>query len=931
MSREQEAVEDFRRAMAAEGIVYSGEIIADGKLHRCHVDGDKKGAINGWYVLHLDEKPAGAFGCNKRYGKDGRFTWTMKGAKPLTPQERRAFREKMDAQRQQREMAETARRETAAQRAQAIWDASKECTGHPYLRRKGVASHGLRWGRWEKTDQETGEVRLVSDKALLVPIRDRKKRIWSLQAIFPTALYGGRDKDYLKDGAKEGLFFTIGKPLSIELGGNLVQVIVICEGYATGASIHEATGHACIIAFDAGNLEPVGKTIRDAFPHATILYAADNDQWTLEPMANPGVHYARKAAAATAGLVAIPQFAADAEDRPTDFNDLAQRDGPDAVKLAIAEALEPPAAPIEEPADEEPPPWEDEPGEPPAESETRPGVGKAPPPAAPDEDAMPENNAHFTVLGYDHETYYIFNHGARQIFPIGKGAFTENGLIELAPLNWWEMHFPGEKKRIDTGLAANFIIRTAHKRGIYDKSRIRGRGAWVDAGRMVFHHGSHLSVDGAHTDVTKIASRFVYELAASLPEPHAERLGSDEGEELLELATQFRWTKPGSAALLAGWVALAPVCGALRWRPHIWLTGGPGCGKSTVLNEYVHYLLGDGLDLFAQGNSSEAGIRQELGADARPVLFDESEQNTEREQSRIQGVLALIRQASTESEARTFKGSAGGDAMSFHIRSMFCLASIQVGIKQQADVERLAVLALRPKREEVNAAESWRKLSAALGRLHADATIRGRLLRRSIDMLPVTLKNVSVFTQAASERFNSVRDGDQYGTLLAGAWSLISTEVATKEQALELIDRYDWSEHRENNDSDDGSRALASLLEAHIRTAGGIEATVYEMICAACGLQTELAGIDQAKAEAFLQRYGMRIVKDRLVLSNNSNELKSLMQGTQFEADLRGVLLRVDGADRNDGKPMRFSGSLSKCITLPLGPIIEGAGGSTPF
>jgi putative DNA primase/helicase len=932
MSREQEAVEDFRRAMAAEGIVYSGEIIADGKLHRCHVDGDKKGAINGWYVLHLDEKPAGAFGCNKRYGKDGRFTWTMKGAKPLSAEERRQFREKMEAQRKQRELAETARRETAAQRAQAIWDASKECTGHPYLRRKGVASHGLRWGRWEKVDQETGEVRLVSDKALLIPIWGRGKRIWSLQAIFPTALYGGRDKDYLKDGAKEGLFFSIGKPVSIERDGNLVRVIVICEGYATGASIHEATGHACIIAFDAGNLEPVGKTIREAFPDALLLYAADNDQWTLEPLENPGVHYARKAAKATGGLVAIPQFDADAEGKPTDFNDLAQRQGPDAVKLAIAEALEPPAAPIAEPTDEEPPPWDEPGGEAPAESESRPGVGKAPAPPPPDEDEdeRPENNTHFAVLGYDHETYYIFNHGARQIFTVGKGQFTENGLIELAPLNWWEMHFPGEKKRIDTGMAANFIIRTAHKRGIYDVSRIRGRGAWVDAGRMVYHHGAKLSVDGVTTDITKLTSRYVYELAQDLPEPHDEAMPSDEGEEILEMASQFRWTKPGSAALLAGWVALAPLCGALRWRPHIWLTGGPGCGKSTVLNDFVHYLLG-GLDVFAQGNSSEAGIRQKLKADARPVLFDESEQNNEREQSRIQSVIALIRQASTESEAQTFKGSAGGDVMSFHIRSMFCLASIQVGLKQQADVERLAVLSLRPKREETNAAESWRKLSAALGRLRADPTTPARMFRRSLNLLPTTLKNISVFTEAASERFNSVRDGDQYGTLLAGAWSLISTEVATKAQAFELIDRYDWSEHRENNDMDDGQRALSALLESHIRTAGGIEATVYELICAASGLHTALGGVDQEKAEAFLERHGMKIHKGRLVLSNTSNELKRLMQGTQFEADLRGVLLRVEGADRNDNKTLQFNGVASKCITLPLEPILKAAGGVAPF
>ena len=76
-----------------------------------------------------------------------------------------------------------------------------------------------------------------------------------------------------------------------------------------------------------------------------------------------------------------------------------------------------------------------------------------------------------------------------------------------------------------------------------------------------------------------------------------EAMGSDEGEMILDLAARFRWSKPGSAALAAGWAALAPVCGALRWRPHIWLAGGPGSGKSTVLNDFLFFLTG-GLALF---------------------------------------------------------------------------------------------------------------------------------------------------------------------------------------------------------------------------------------------------------------------------------------------------------------------------------------------
>lgn len=931
MLHEQEVIESFRAAMREHQIDTDIDLAADGNLHRFHVSGDKPKTLNGWYVLHIDGiKPAGAFGCYKRHGGE-KFTWTGKLTKPLSAEERLQWRRRMEAQRVERETAERTRHDKAAVLATKIWESARDCSMHPYLKRKGVKSHGLRFGRWEKVDQDTGEVRLISDKALLIPLRDRKKRIHSLQAILP-APYGGRDKDYLKDGAKSGFFFTIGKPLEEQFAQAVRPVVIICEGYATGASIHEATGHACVVAFDAGNLMAVGRTIRDAFPQAAIVFAADNDQWTLTPLENPGLHYAREAAKAVRARIAVPQFDPAAQGKPTDFNDLAQRAGAQAVKDVIQAVLHPPKptpvptpvpqarAPTEAAAAPDPTPPQDPQHEPPPDLEP---VAAQPPDVNDyDPDAMPENNRHFSILGYDHGQYFIFNYGKSQISTVTAGSMTETGLIELAPLHWWELHFPGEKSLINTKAAANFLIQTAHQRGIYDSSRIRGRGAWVDEGRAVYHHGGYLSVNGVRTAITMIKSRYVYELDRALPDPAPTPLGSDEGEMILDCAKEFRWTKPGSAALLAGWVALAPLCGALRWRPHIWLTGGAGCGKSTVLNSFAHHLLA-GLDLFAQGSSSEAGIRQTLRADARPVLFDESEQNNDRESMRIQGVLALIRQASTESEALTLKGSSMGEAMSFHIRSMFCLASVQVGIRHQADVERLAVLSLRPKHEDSDPSGSWKRISASLSQLRSDSTLPARLFRRSMDLLPKTLRNIEVFIEAASGRFSSVRDGDQYGTLLAGAWSLISTEIATKEQALEMIDSYDWSEHREQADSDDAARAMSMLLESHVRFAGN-DVTVYELIVAAKGYHTE-TGLNIDKADAILQRYGMKIKASRLLLSNTSHELRKLVSGSEFEADLRGVLLRVPGADRNDNKPSSFNGSTTKCISLPLDTILEKA------
>ena len=919
MLHENQIIEQFRIAMSEHGIQVADEIIADGEFHRVHIEGDRPRSRNGWYILHTDGKPSGAFGCNKRFGNRTKFTWSGK-TEPLTPEQRREFARKMAKQKAERLEAEKARKAAAAERANAIWNASTDCTEHPYLKRKGVKSHGLRVGTWEVINKETGELRTISKQALLIPIRDAGKRIHSLQAIFPGKVMGDRDKDYLKDGAKEGLFYSFGKPLTVNVGGEQRMVILIGEGYATMASVHEITGHAAIVAFDAGNLPVVGRILRSRFPDAVLVFVADNDQWTEKPVENPGVYHAKAAAKAVNGLVAIPQFDANDERKPTDFNDLHVLFGAEAVATAIADVLNPPAVQADEPAaDEAPPPWEGDEASEPEEADTPDLAAPLPPPVA--DGDTPENNGHFVILGYSRGIYYIFLHRQGQIKECTTGNMGEVGLIELAPLSWWEMYFPGERSKIDTKAAAEFIIRTAEKRGIYDPSRVRGRGAWIDNGRMVYHHGGYLTVDSETMDISKIESRYVYELDRSLPDPADKAMSSEDGEALLELARMFRWSKPGSAALLAGWVALAPVCGALRWRPHIWLTGGAGCGKSTVLN-LCHDLLG-GLDLYAQGSSSEAGVRQTLRHDARPVLFDESESNEESDARRIQNILSLIRQASTESEAQTLKGTAGGDSMAFHIRSMFCLASIQVALKQQADVERLTVLALRSKKEDSDAANGWDRLSKELDRIKLDTTLPARLFRRSLDLLPITLKNIRTFSRAAAKHFGNQRDGDQYGTLLAGAWSLISTREASDDEAAEMISQYDWSEHRDNADTDEGQRALSALLEAHIKIKGGIDVTVYELICAAFGEPTDIVDLNEKTANTILQRYGMKVKGDRLLMSNNSNELRRLMAGTTFEADYRGVLLRVDGADRNDNKPSKFSGVQTKCISLPIGPIVS--------
>lgn len=943
---EAQIIEQFRAAMRSYDIHVEGEIIADGQLHVAYSEGDKGRKKRAWYVLHLDFPPSGAFGHYSKLGTNKGIKWTAeRESRPLSREERRALAETARSNRLKREAAERARHEQVAQQAAAIWEAAAPAEAHPYLVQKGVKAHGLRVAPvYERhiVDHTTGEIvrTLRAENALLIPMRDLGKKVWSLQAIFPDANNDfERSKDFLLGGRKRGMFHTIGKPVD--------KTICFFEGYATGASVHEVTGHAAVICFDAGNLPVVVAAFRERFPDYRFVIGADNDQWTLRPMPNPGVHHAKQAGKASNAVLAIPRFTAEqiadwrdrhrkgADEGPTDFNDLLELAGPDAVARQFADTIDPTAATPDVALATTDATAEYSPNNAPAPTPAPEPATEPEPPDEDEEDQSGPATGYFTILGYDHDRYYVFQHERKQITVMTKGDLTETGLITLAPIQWWEREFPSDKG-LNKKAAVNWFVRTAHAQGIYDPSRLRGRGAWVDAGRIVFHFGNVLWVDGKPTDVTKIESRYTYELERSLPNPYVEPLTAEEGGHLLEIAEMFRWTKPASAPLLAGWVALAPLCGALRWRPHIWLTGGAGSGKTTVLNEYVHALL-NGMDVYAQGNSTEAGIRQTLRSDALPVLFDESESNEESDRKRIQGVLALIRQASSESAARTLKGTAGGDAMHFHIRSMFALASIQVGMKYQADWERLTVLALRPKRddgseeEKQRNAEEWRQIKEALYGIGRDEKLPARLFRRSLDLLPVTLKNIDIFAEVAGLKFGSQRDGDQYGTLMAGAWSLTHDGIATPEEARAWLDQYDWSEYLENADTEESVKALSALLEAQIRLGGGVTVNVYELVKRASGADVPALAIDVEQADAALQRHGMKIRGDRLLLSNNSQELRRLVAGTPYEADLRGQLLRVKGADRYNNRTQKFNGIDSKCISLPLSEILEEDDGSVLF
>lgn len=271
------AIAEFTAAMQRAGL-NPGQVIGDGCLHRCAASDDKGRKQSGWYVLHLDGIAAGVFG-DWRTGQQ--HTWAAKENKAaLSPEEVRKLDQAVKAAQCQREEERAQTRKAAQRKAAMLWRQGKPASpAHPYLCRKQVQAHGLR--------QYQG--------ILLVPMRDEHGELWNVQTIDSE-----RTKRFQRGAATRGLYLPIGKPAD--------GVLCIAEGYATAASIYEATGYATACAFNCGNLHAVALAMRRKFPTARIVLCADNDAATAQKIGkNPGIEAATRAAQAVGGYVVTPE------------------------------------------------------------------------------------------------------------------------------------------------------------------------------------------------------------------------------------------------------------------------------------------------------------------------------------------------------------------------------------------------------------------------------------------------------------------------------------------------------------------------------------------------------------------------------------------------------------------------------------------------
>lgn len=281
-------------------------------------------------------------------------------------------------------------------------------------------------------------------------------------------------------------------------------------------------------------------------------------------------------------------------------------------------------------------------------------------------------------LGYTKEGHFALLDQVRKIVILASAQqlLSDQYLLGLAESSFWRQRFPG-KARGSTNFraAGEALLRACRRAGAFNPLHVRGRGVWLENGKVIVNLGQPVE-----------SSKFLYLCFEAIALDDEQSFNAERLRAHLGL---YNWRNPQDAGLVFGWLAMAPICGALVWRPHAFIYGPARSGKTTI--HTIASVVLSPIAVSADGQSSEAGIRQTLGPDSLPILLDEFE--SDQNGSTLRNILRLARSASS-ADTPVLKGTPEGKAMSFSLRTTFLFSAINPRGMSPADQSRISMFEL---------------------------------------------------------------------------------------------------------------------------------------------------------------------------------------------------------------------------------------------
>lgn len=509
----------------------------------------------------------------------------------------------------------------------------------------------------------------------------------------------------------------------------------------------------------------------------------------------------------------------------------------------------------------------------------------------------------YAPLGADQGTYYFIDLHC-QVRSFSSAALEKTATLhELADPEFWLTHYGTEKGGVNAILAGQALMKQARAVGVYDGGDIMGRGAWWIQEQPLFHDGNRILWAGKEHRPGHVGGK-TFMRGKSLGVAGAKPLSADDAGLLVDLCNRWEWrSQTGMSQLAAAAIASATVCGALPWRTHYMISAEAGSGKSEFMI-LVNRILGS-MAVDAMGDSTAKGLAQHLKTDALAIVMDEPESQTESDRANTKALVNFFRKASTETGAKTFKGTTDHKGTTFSNHCMGILAAITNPIVDAADLTRWVPLDMIVRADEATRKVRFQETQKMLAAIPAD--FGPRLLARMLGLLPVIRANTDTFGAAIAKNGGTGRMGRNLGVPLAVAHALKSDSHVSEEEAVQILKSTSWISEtvQDTKVTPEWANMLAYLGQHRVDITFPRAPTEYVTLNQAVGI---LAGMDDTFAHEYasvrdaLGRCGIRVDgrgQDATVhLANDSKEVAAALRGTAWSTGWAKTLERAEGAGK---------------------------------
>lgn len=550
---------------------------------------------------------------------------------------------------------------------------------------------------------------------------------------------------------------------------------------------------------------------------------------------------------------------------------------------------------------------------------------------------------YFKPMGYAGNYYYFLKkQGMIRIERRVGDMIGGHAFLELIPdKNFWlDICYKAESlvnnKPDWEGLAIEMVNR-CHNKGNIQEQDERGFGAWRDGKDIVQNRLTGLTVNNNATDAYYYQSpnNFFYNCQPSYTgfKDPKDSLSKLERSMIVSLVKTVRWEKDFSADMLIGWLMNAVVPGMLDWRPHVWLSGNKGTGKSKVMEKIIAPILGPFCKKMSH-STTLPGILQEINGASISIVMDEMESNSDKAKKITAEMVDVARKVSSDAGYRRVTSPNGKKRIQSCV-SMMCFISISVALAQASDRSRFTVLPLRIPADKSKMSVNYRLMEDLSAALPKD--LGEKIYYYMLEHFEIHRKNIEMFSEIFTNQYGEQRAGDQYGTLLAGRWIIENPRLVTKDEAINIVTKDDYAYYlRDEATESEDSQVLDHIGLSRMRVdtaAGPRELQAYMLFAMAFGRVSTLDAdnmgvplIADTKARAVLAQYGMYC--DTLeqtvhfLVTDREGMVGDLLKGSPFGSGWASILSRHPGATRQK-KRVQYIGKLASVITVPLEHILN--------